>query len=91
MSYRQKQCAAVILFLIQEEKKKCWERDWIAKRKQNAGLYRELLHELKKQDAAAYENFLRISYSYFESLLQMVTPIIQKTHTCENLFQPEKD
>lgn len=56
MSCRQKQAAAVMFLLQEEEEKKrrCWERDWIARRKQKAGLYRELLNELKEEDAAAY-------------------------------------
>lgn len=84
MSFRQKQIAAAVLICLGQKKKnkrKCWEREWIAKRKQNAGLYRELLQELAKEDAAAYINFLRMSFSNFEALLEMVAPIIAKQDT----------
>lgn len=85
MSVHKKRVAAAVVLLLAEEekekKKRLWVRQWIAKRQQNSGFFRDLMVELKEGDQSAYENFLRMSYSNFHALLGMVTPIIQKRDT----------
>jgi len=41
------------------QKRKTWERDWIAKRRQY-GDYHGLVCEIRDSDPAAYRNFLRM-------------------------------
>ena len=62
------------------QKRKIWERDWIAKRREY-GAYHGLLREMRESDPAAYRNFLRMDDESFRTLLQSVAASIQRQDT----------
>lgn len=80
--------AAAVIILINcvvtkrknRKKRRCWVKEWIAKRNK-FGAFSQLLCELKLQDSDYYKNFLRMSDTDFNFLLQKVTPKIQKKNT----------
>lgn len=73
-------CAAIIHF--QRERRKCaqwkkriWVKLWI-KQRENCGIINNLLSELEREDEALYANFLRMSVTDFNYLLEKVSPLI---------------
>jgi len=62
------------------QKRKIWQRDWIAKRTQH-GAYHGLVQEIRATDPSAYRNFVRMDEESFETLLQRLTPSIQRQDT----------
>lgn len=74
-------------FIIENEekkrlrrKRKVWVRDWI-RRRHDLGCYSQLLRELENEVPHLYKNFLRMNIGDFNNLLEMVSPLIQKTDT----------
>jgi len=62
------------------QKRKIWQRDWIAKRTQH-GAYHGLVQDIRATDPSAYRNFVRMDEESFETLLQRLTPSIQRQDT----------
>lgn len=63
--------------------RKVWVREWLRKRKEE-GAYSKLLVELRNGDSGEkrlYRDFLRMTHRDFEHLLQLVTPLIEKSNT----------
>ena len=70
------------------QKRKTWERDWIAKRRQS-GAYHGLVREIHDSDPAAYRNFLRMDdeISLHHSVQNiLVTDQLERVHLCLNLL-----
>lgn len=64
-------------------KRSVWVREWLEKREQE-GAYAKLLVELRYGDSGEqklFQNFLRMSHSDFDYLLQLVKPLIEKSDT----------
>ncbi len=71
--------------LIEKEKRKrrngrVWVKPWIAKR-QKLGASATLLKELADEDPTSYRNVLRLDGKQFDTLLELVSPKIQKKNT----------
>jgi ATP-dependent DNA ligase len=60
-------------------------KDWL-KRRNDIGAYETLLFELRHEDQSCFLNFLRVTPSIFDELLEKVTPFIEKRST--NFRQP---
>ncbi|XP_063923528.1 uncharacterized protein LOC135137732 [Zophobas morio] len=78
-------CLAVILLYRrkrrkQRTKRKIWVREWIQKREES-GVVANLLQELRLGDETFYRNFLRMSVTDFDYLLNKVSPLITKQDT----------
>jgi len=70
------------------QKRKTWERDWIAKRRQY-GAYHGLLREIRVSDPAAYRNFLRMNdkISLYHSVQNiLVTDQLKCVNLCPNFL-----
>jgi len=70
------------------QKRKTWERDWIAKRRQY-GAYHGLVREIRDSDPAAYRNFLRMDdeISLHHSVQNiLVTDQLKRANLCPNLL-----
>nr|CAI5864630.1 unnamed protein product [Callosobruchus analis] len=61
-------------------KRKIWVRDWIAKRNEQ-GAYNQLMTELRSGDPDFYKNFLRMSATDFNHLLELISAKIRKKDT----------
>ena len=57
-----------------------WMRPHIAARKKQ-GAYKHLVEELRKNEVGSYRNFMRMPPHIFDTLLALVTPIIQRETT----------
>ena len=57
-----------------------WVRPWIGRRQQ-FGLYDQLMVELRNEDQAAFTNFLRMPPDMYDELLTRIGPRITKLHT----------
>ena len=57
-----------------------WVRKWIEKRQQN-GVYHQLLKELCEEDHRSYRNFLRMDRESFEQLVVRIRPFIERKLT----------
>uniref|UniRef100_A0A1X7UZ41 Uncharacterized protein n=1 Tax=Amphimedon queenslandica TaxID=400682 RepID=A0A1X7UZ41_AMPQE len=72
---------ALVKWIKQHEKKKRKRtpsiREWINNRPKH-GTYLHLINELRLCDQVWYKNFLRMDVLSFESLLNLVSPIIRK-------------
>lgn len=58
----------------------CWVKNWIVKRN-TLGAYTQFLAELRLHDSHYYQNFLRMSDSHFEFLVEKVKPKIERKVT----------
>jgi len=68
-----------------EKKKRFWMKEWLKKR--NTFSHHNLLDELRLSSPSDYRNYLRIDYTTFSELLNMISPMIEKQSTCmENQF-----
>ena len=57
-----------------------WTREWLLRRR-DYGVFDTLLSELRAEDQASFLNFLRVSPAIYDSLLDKVSPLIQKNDT----------
>ncbi|XP_063417250.1 uncharacterized protein LOC134699716 [Mytilus trossulus] len=57
-----------------------WCRPWLIRRTL-FGQYDQLLHELNREDASGYRNFLRVDADLFGEILDRITPAIRKSST----------
>lgn len=83
-------CQVVLKLLIEDmksdlekksnQKKRVWVRKWIARR-QHFGASNILLKEIASEDPNSFKNHLRMSSELFETLLQYITPSIEKQNT----------
>lgn len=67
----------------QRKERKVWVREWLRKR-QEEGAYSKLLVELRNGDSGEqrlYRDFPRMTHRDFEHLLQLATPLIEKSNT----------
>lgn len=85
MSRKRRVAAAVIInYILKKRRKtrtrKCWVKEWIAKRG-TQGAYSKLLVELRCEDSQYFKNFLRMSASDFQFLVEKVRPKIEKQDT----------
>lgn len=60
--------------------RKIWVRSWILKR-EDLGFYQGLLQELRSEDVEFYKNFVRITPSDFDFLVDKLAPLIQRHDT----------
>ena len=68
--------------------RRIWCRDWLLRR-EDLGAFTTLLTELREEDMKSFLNFLRMSPGIYKSLLQKVTPLIQKENTsCRKAISP---
>ena len=58
----------------------CWTRPWILRGPQ-FGMYDQLMVELRRDDEAAFINFMRMASEMFDELLHRISPRITKKHT----------
>lgn len=63
-----------------KKKRSCWVKRWIMKRNE-FGVYSQLLKELRCQDSQYYKNFIRMDSANFEVVLNKVAPHIEKQDT----------
>jgi len=69
-------------------RRRYWVRPWIGRRKE-LGMYDQLMVELRNEDHASFNNFLRMSPAMFDELLARVGPRITKQHTfCREPLEP---
>lgn len=61
----------IIIFEFEKKNKKQWVRKWIMRR-DVLGASETLLKELQMEDPRSFCNFLRIDYTMFYELLEMV-------------------
>ena len=64
----------------QQRRREVWVRHWLSRRTL-FGQYDQLLHELNREDAKGYKNFLRVDADLFGELLDRVGPHIEKKDT----------
>ncbi|XP_075047630.1 uncharacterized protein LOC142107883 [Mixophyes fleayi] len=57
----------------------CWSKDWFKRR--DTFSHMPLLQEIQDNNPDDFKNFLRMSDSTFQELLQLVTPLIQRENT----------
>lgn len=65
---------------IENKKRRLWVREWVARREKD-GFYNNLLRELRAEDDSVYTNFVRMSPTDFDHLLELVSPAITKQTT----------
>jgi hypothetical protein len=59
-----------------------WARAWLGpERRRQFGLYDQLMMELRREDTAAFTNFMRMQPEMFDEILARVGPRITKQHT----------
>jgi hypothetical protein len=63
-----------------QRRRRQWVRPWIGRRQQ-FGLYDQLMVELRNEDHASFTNFLRMPPDMFDELLARLGPRITKQHT----------
>lgn len=63
-----------------QKKRNIWVKDWVQRREDN-GCYAKLMQELRVEEPQLYKNFVRMSVSDFNHLLELVTQRIQKQDT----------
>lgn len=86
MSRRRKRAAAAFIIAISRKerikgpKKRIWVKEWIARRP-TLGAYAMLLDELRSEDPNKFKNFLRMSETDFNFLLQLISDKILKSDT----------
>jgi hypothetical protein len=71
-------------------KKWLWSRKWILRRGTH-GAAAELLTELECEDTTEYRLFLRMDSEQFNTLLQNIAPLIQRTDTMMRDAIPARD
>ena len=64
----------------QIEKTRIWVKEYLKRRKE-LGMYSRLMQELKCEDEAGFQNFVRFPVQLFHELLSAITPKIQKKDT----------
>ena len=57
-----------------------WVREWLSRRSQ-FGIYEQLLEELRREDVAAFKNFLRVNPAMFREIVDRLTVRLQKKDT----------
>ena len=63
-------------------RRRCWVRPWLGNvRREQLGHYNQLMVELRREDPASFQNFLRIQPEMFDELLARVGPRITKQDT----------
>ncbi|KAG5869550.1 hypothetical protein JTB14_037167 [Gonioctena quinquepunctata] len=79
-------CIAIVITECLKRKQKrnrrrrrVWTKDWLKKRHQYT--HESLLSDLRFGEPDDFRNFLRLDGTSYDELLEMVTPIIQKTNT----------
>ena len=73
-------------------KKRCtWIRTWLARRDEK-GVYNNLIQEMRLEDNESFHRYLRMNTATFDHLLELVTPLLQKQSTfmCKPLSVNEK-
>lgn len=89
MSDRKRFAAAVVVYslikkkqeiLKKKRKKRLWVRNWISKRHEE-GVHAKLLKEISIEDNISYENFIRMSKTCYDDLLEKITSRIKKKDT----------
>ena len=63
-----------------QRRRSMWTRSWISKRQQ-FGLYDQLLVELRRDDPSSFVNFLRMQPEMFDEILERIRHRITKQHT----------
>lgn len=63
-----------------KRKKRFWMKEWLKKR--NSFSHHNLLDEVRLSSPSDYRNYLRMDYTTFSELLNMITPMIEKQYTC---------
>ena len=95
MNMEQQQRAAFcvmyhILIKQKTKKKKCWVRKWI-QRRQEMGACSTLVNELKIEDAQQFINFVRMSASQIEVIINLIGDMISKKDTNMRKAIPVKE
>lgn len=71
-----------------ERRRRNWVRPWIGRRQQ-FGMYDQLMVELRNEDHASFVNFMRMSPAMFDELLARVGPRLSKQNTiCKDALEP---
>ena len=70
------------LTLMKKKQKRrfAWVRTWLARREEK-GVYNNLMQEMRLEDAESFRRFLRMNTATFDQLLAMVTPVLEKQST----------
>ncbi len=50
-----------------------WIRPWL-RRREDFGIYSQLMEELKREDVASFTNLMRVSPQMFQEIVQRLTP-----------------
>ncbi|KAK9873634.1 hypothetical protein WA026_019962 [Henosepilachna vigintioctopunctata] len=66
---------------VNRKNRRTWARKWLQKRDEGRGLSSMLNNELLNDDPQAYRNFLRMSNTQFEYILQQIEKSISKQDT----------
>jgi hypothetical protein len=79
-----KLAAAVYVALASNKRKKVkrkyWVKNWV-RRRDRQGVYTQLISELQLEDAQQFRNFTRMSAMEFQSLVNVLGPVIGKQDT----------
>ena len=65
---------------MNRQRRRVWIRPWV-RRREEFGIYDQLLVELRREDTASFVNFLRMPPGMFDELLERVGPRIYKQRT----------
>ena len=65
---------------MNRQRRRVWIRPWV-RRREEFGIYDQLLVELRREDTASFVNFLRMPPGMFDELLERVGPRISKQRT----------
>lgn len=81
-AYRRKIAAATICLILRRKqvKRSCWVRNWIERRSTH-GAFATLTAELRMEDHQQFRNFIRMTATDFEHLLQGIATKIKKNDT----------
>ncbi len=70
------------------QRRRWWTRPWIRRRRQfGLYMYDQLMVELRREDEAAFINFMRMTPEMFDELLDRISEMIEMLRSVDILYQ----
>ena len=67
---------------LKPKKRRWWTRKWLStERREQFGLYDQLMVELRNEDKNAFENFMRMPTEMYDEIVYRLTPRLKKKDT----------
>lgn len=76
---RKKRCALLLLHLLSQPERRYWMKKWLQERESRSHM--TLVRELRQSHQEDLLNYLRMTFETFNTLLEIVTPYINKMNT----------